>query len=96
MRPLDPEGSAGTATAGLAAVAGLAALDTVADFAVFLMEGKQRFYQALAGWNEERVSALTAALISSATSGRSSVFADSCLTKRFWLPEPHNVLQGSD
>jgi hypothetical protein len=47
MRPLEPEGSAGTAKVGLAAVAGLAALDTVADFAVFLMDGKQEFYQAL-------------------------------------------------
>ena len=45
MRPLEPEGSAGTAMADLAAadfaaLAGLAALETVADFAVFLVEGK--------------------------------------------------------
>jgi hypothetical protein len=45
MRPFDPVGSAGTVMADFAAVlfvalAGLAALETVADFAVFLTEGK--------------------------------------------------------
>jgi hypothetical protein len=44
MRPLDPAGSAGTTTvlfAGeTAALTGLAALETVADLAVFLTEGK--------------------------------------------------------
>jgi hypothetical protein len=43
MRPFDPAGSAGTATVALAAVAGFAALDTAADFGVFLVEGKRKF-----------------------------------------------------
>jgi hypothetical protein len=43
MRPLDPAGSGGTATVALAAVAGLAALETVADFGVFFVEGKRKF-----------------------------------------------------
>ena len=50
MRPLDPAGSAGTEMAVLGealftALAGLAALETVADFAVLRVEGKLRFYQ---------------------------------------------------
>lgn len=45
MRPLDPAGSGGEATAGLGAelftaLTGLAALETVADFAVLRVEGK--------------------------------------------------------
>jgi hypothetical protein len=40
MRPFDPVGSAGTAMVALAATAGFAALETVADFGVFLVEGK--------------------------------------------------------
>jgi hypothetical protein len=45
MRPLEPAGSGGAATvdfAGvlLAALAGLAALETVADFGVFFVDGK--------------------------------------------------------
>lgn len=44
MRPLEPSGSAGTArvvfAAAGAALTGLAALETVADFEVFLTEGK--------------------------------------------------------
>jgi hypothetical protein len=45
MRPFDPLGSAGTITdvfgaALFTALAGLAALETVADFAVFFVEGK--------------------------------------------------------
>lgn len=45
MRPFDPAGSAGTVITDFAAVlfaalTGLAALETVADFAVFLVEGK--------------------------------------------------------
>src|SRR5579872_6338518 len=47
MRPLEPAGSGGTASGGFTAFAGLAALDTVADLAVFLTEGKPQFYQAL-------------------------------------------------
>src|SRR5271166_247293 len=51
MRPLEPAGSGGTATAGLvelllAALTGLAALDTVADLAVLRVEGKLQFYQS--------------------------------------------------
>ena len=50
MRPLEPAGSGGAVIAGLAAVlfaalTGLAALDSVADFAVFRVEGKVQFYQ---------------------------------------------------
>ena len=46
MRPLEPAGSAGTEIAvfgaeDFAALAGLAALETVADFAVFFVEGKR-------------------------------------------------------
>jgi hypothetical protein len=41
MRPLEPAGSAGTERDGLAAEAGLAALETVADFEVFFVEGKR-------------------------------------------------------
>ena len=45
MRPLDPAGSEGTTTddfgaAAFTALAGLAALETVADFAVFFVDGK--------------------------------------------------------
>ena len=45
MRPLDPAGSAGTTTDDFvavlfAALAGLAALETVADFGVFFVDGK--------------------------------------------------------
>ena len=45
MRPFDPAGSAGTITADLpaallTAATGLAALETVADFAVLRVEGK--------------------------------------------------------
>jgi hypothetical protein len=40
MRPFDPAGSAGTVTVVLAAVAGFAALETVADFGAFFVEGK--------------------------------------------------------
>lgn len=45
MRPFEPAGSGGEATAGLAAalftaLADLAALETVADFAVLRVEGK--------------------------------------------------------
>lgn len=41
MRPFDPGGSAGTAMGVvLAAVAGFATLEMVADFGVFLVEGK--------------------------------------------------------
>src|SRR5579871_5788888 len=47
MRPFEPAGSGGTASGGFTAVAGFAALDTVADLAVFLTEGKEQFYQAL-------------------------------------------------
>ncbi len=48
MRPFEPAGSAGTVMADFAAVlfaalAGLAALETVADFVVFLVEGKHQF-----------------------------------------------------
>src|SRR5271165_3385008 len=51
MRPLEPAGSGGAATAVLAAVlfaalTGLAALETLADFAVFRVEGKLQFYQS--------------------------------------------------
>jgi hypothetical protein len=51
MRPFDPDGSGGVATAGLAAelfaaLTGLAALGTVADFAVLRVEGKNQFYQS--------------------------------------------------
>ena len=45
MRPFEPAGSGGEATAGFmallfTALAGLAALETVADFAVLRVEGK--------------------------------------------------------
>ena len=40
MRPFDPVGSAGTAMVAFAAVAGFAALETVADFGVLRVEGK--------------------------------------------------------
>ena len=48
MRPLEPDGSGGARPAGLgvlalAALAGLAALETVADLAVFFVEGKGEF-----------------------------------------------------
>ena|SRR5271166_7048896 len=51
MRPLEPAGSGGAATvdfgaAFLAALTGLAALDSVADFAVLRVEGKLQFYQS--------------------------------------------------
>jgi hypothetical protein len=45
MRPFEPFGSAGAATVCFAALRGLAALETVGDFAVFLVERKKRFYQ---------------------------------------------------
>jgi len=49
MRPVEPAGSCGTTTLDFArdtaALAGLAALETVADFAVFLIEGKYQSYQ---------------------------------------------------
>ena len=46
MRPFDPAGSAGTGTgafgaADFAALTGLAAPETVADFAVFFVDGKR-------------------------------------------------------
>jgi hypothetical protein len=44
MRPFEPSGSAGTTmvdrAGDAAALAGLAALETVADFGVFFTEGK--------------------------------------------------------
>jgi hypothetical protein len=43
MRPFDPAGSAGTEMVGAAdftALAGFAALETVADFGVFFVDGK--------------------------------------------------------
>jgi len=44
MRPLEPAGSTGTTTVDFAGdtatLAGLAALETVADFGVFFTEGK--------------------------------------------------------
>jgi len=48
MRPFAPAGSGGAPTGGLegvlfAALTGLAALETVADFAVFRVEGKSEF-----------------------------------------------------
>jgi hypothetical protein len=43
MRPFEPGASAGTVTGGFAALTGLAALDTVGDFGVFLVEGKSKF-----------------------------------------------------
>lgn len=48
MRPLEPAGSGGTTTAGLpaalfTAATGLAALETVADFAVLRVEGNREF-----------------------------------------------------
>ena len=50
MRPLEPGGSGGAAAAAFAPVlllgaafAGLAALETVADFAVLRTEGKRKF-----------------------------------------------------
>jgi hypothetical protein len=47
IRPFEPGGSAGTATADAAALfaaaTGLAVLETVADFAVILVEGKRKF-----------------------------------------------------
>jgi hypothetical protein len=48
MRPFEPAGSGGAVTAGLAALvfsalAGFAALETVADFAVLRVEGKGKF-----------------------------------------------------
>src|SRR5271165_1222592 len=51
MRPLEPAGSGGAATAPLGAspseaFTGLAALDSVADFAVLRVEGKLQFYQS--------------------------------------------------
>src|SRR5208282_1793530 len=51
MRPLESTGSGGATTAGLvavhfAALTGLAALDSVADFAVLREEGKNQFYQS--------------------------------------------------
>jgi hypothetical protein len=51
MRPLEPAGSGGAATAGLgtvpsAALPGFAALETAAGFAVFRVEGKLQFYQS--------------------------------------------------
>jgi hypothetical protein len=45
MRPFEPFGSAGAATVCFVALRGLAAPETVDDFAVFLVEGKKRFYQ---------------------------------------------------
>jgi hypothetical protein len=42
MRPIDPVNSAGTTTGGFTAATGLAALETVADFAVFFVEGKRK------------------------------------------------------
>ena len=48
MRPLEPAGSGGTTMVDFAgalftALAGLAALETVADFAVLRVEGKSEF-----------------------------------------------------
>jgi len=45
MRPLESFGSGGATTAVFAALAGLAALETVGDFGVFFVEGKKKFYQ---------------------------------------------------
>jgi hypothetical protein len=41
MKDIASAGSAGTTTLGFTALAGLAALETVADFAVFFVEGKR-------------------------------------------------------
>ena len=48
MRPFEPAGSGGAVTAAaaaplLTAATGLAALETVPDFAIFFVEGKRKF-----------------------------------------------------